>query len=432
MLSNLTVIELASVLAGPSVGQFFAEWGAAVIKVENPRTGGDVTRRWEAPGTDDGRQEDDAESGDADDRSAYFCACNHGKESVALDLSTDGGPEILHDLVREAGPEVLVLASFRPGTAEALGADYETLAAVEPSLIYGHVTGYGPADERAGYDAVIQAESGFMSINGPADGPPTKLPVAVMDVLAAHQLKEGLLLALLQRERTGEGAYVPVSLLQAAVSGLANQATNYLVGDHVPQRMGSRHPNIAPYGSAYATADDRAVVLAVGTDRQFEALCRVLGTEGLPQNPNFATNAARVDHRDALERVLTVRLGQMEAAPLLDALRAEHVPAAEVHSVDAVFDQPAADAMVLRPEGDLAGLRQSAFSLHGTDSPLFGDERSPGAEEAATGPGAVRDAPSLAPAPHYAAHTAPVLRRLGWSDTAIQDAAEAGTVELAR
>jgi crotonobetainyl-CoA:carnitine CoA-transferase CaiB-like acyl-CoA transferase len=427
MFSDLTVLELASVLAGPSVGQFFAEWGATVIKVENPRTEGDVTRRWTTP-KDGGETES---VGDEDDRSAYFCACNHGKQSLALDLSTGDGRALLHDLVEDVD---VVLASFRPGTAEALGADYETLSDLNPALLYGHVTGYGPADERPGYDAAIQAESGFMSINGPADGPPMKLPVALMDVLAAHQLKEGLLMALLRRERTGDGAYVPVSLLQAAVSGLVNQATNYLVGDHVPRRMGSRHPNIAPYGTAYETFDDRAVVLAVGTDRQFEALCHIIGTEALPQNPNFATNEARVEHRDALERVLTVRIRQMETGPLLDALEEARVPAAEARSIDAVFDQPAADAMVLRPEEDLAGLRQSAFTLQSfrssslenptADAPADGPDRvSPGSAS----PGS---AVALAPAPHYAEHTAGLLQQRGFSPAHIQTLADDGVIDL--
>jgi len=164
MLDDLLVLELASVLAGPSVGQFFAELGATVLKVENPRTTGDVTRRWRAPN----------ETDPSDDRSAYFCCCNHGKQSIALDLSTAAGQTVLHELAENAD---VVLASYRPGTAEPLGAGYETLSAQNPSLIYGHVTGYGPDRPRAGYDAVVQAESGFMHMNGPADGPPTKLPV---------------------------------------------------------------------------------------------------------------------------------------------------------------------------------------------------------------------------------------------------------------
>lgn len=375
MLDDLLVLELASVLAGPSVGQFFAELSATVIKVENPRTNGDVTRRWTAPNA--------TEEDRSDGRSAYFCCCNHGKQSIALDLSNGEGQRILHDLVRAAD---VVLASHRPGTAEALGADYETLSGINSDLLYGHVTGYGPERTRAGYDAVIQAESGFMHMNGSADGPPTKLPVALMDVLAAHQLKEGLLVALLRRERGGDGAYVPVSLFQAAVSGLANQATNWLVAGHSPQRMGSAHPNIAPYGTPYDTADGPPIVLAVGTDRQFAALCDVLDRPDLSDDPKFETNEQRVAHRDALDRVLEARFAHYEAKPLLDALEERTVPAGVVRDVPAVFEQPTTQKMVLNSEDDPAGLRQTAFP-HPDD-----------------------DAPSLAPPPHYAEHTTDILR----------------------
>ncbi len=394
MFEDLFVLELASVLAGPSVGQFFAELGATVVKVENPRTGGDVTRHWRTT----------TEAATADDRSAYFCACNHGKQSVALDLSTETGQTILMRLVHDAD---IVLASYRPGAAEPIGADPATLRSLNASLIYGHVTGYGPDDERPGYDAVIQAEAGFTYMNGPADGPPTKLPVALMDVLAAHQLKEGLLLALFRRERTGQGAYVPVSLLQAGVSGLVNQATNWLVEEHVPERMGSAHPNIAPYGTAYETADGPSVVLAVGTDRQFEALCTVLGLSDLAASPNFASNEARVENRDALERVLQVRIRQFETDSLLEDLRAENIPCGIVRDMPAVFEQEAAEAQVLRPAEGPPGLRQTAFPP----------------------PGGTGD---LAPPPRYAEHTAAVLREhIGLSSSEIDALAERGTVEQA-
>lgn len=374
MLDDLFVLELASVLAGPSVGQFFAELGATVLKVENPRTEGDVTRRWRAP---------NVEAPDKDDRSAYFCCCNHGKQSIALDLSTEAGTDLLHDLVRDAD---VVLASYRPGTAAALGADYETLSSVNPDLLYGHVTGYGPDRERAGYDAVIQAESGFMHMNGPADGAPTKLPVALMDVLAAHQLKEGLLVALLNRERGGGGTYVPVSLVQAAVSGLANQATNWLVAGHSPQRMGSAHPNIAPYGTPYPTADGPPIVLAVGTNRQFAALCDVLDRPDLSDHPDFSTNARRVEHREALDALLDARIAEFEADALLATLHERTVPAGMVRDVPTVFGRPIGKAMILSPEDGPEGLRQTAF-------PHPDGERS-----------------SLAPPPHYAEHTTAALR----------------------
>lgn len=376
MLDDLLVLELASVLAGPSVGQFFAELGATVIKVENPRTNGDVTRRWTTP---------NANAEDAtDDRSAYFCCCNHGKQSIALNLSSEAGQNVLHELVREAD---VVLASYRPGSAAPLGADYETLSDVNPDLIYGHVTGYGPDRARAGYDAVIQAESGFMHMNGAPDGPPTKLPVALMDVLAAHQLKEGLLVALLRRERGGDGAYVPVSLFQAAVSGLVNQATNWLVAGHSPQRMGSAHPNIAPYGTPYETGDGPPLVLAVGTDRQFAALCDVIDRPGLADDPRFATNAQRVEHREALDRVLKDCFADVDTDTLLDALHDRNVPAGVVNDVPAVFDQSTAQKMVLSPEEEApAGLHQTAF------------------------PHPDGEMPALAPPPHYAEHTSTILR----------------------
>lgn len=384
MFDDLLVLELASVLAGPSVGQFFAELGATVIKVENPRTGGDVTRQWTAPS---GKSRDD-------DRSAYFCCCNHGKQSIALDLSTDDGQALLHALAREAD---LVLASYRPGTADALGADHETLLALNPDLIYGHVTGYGPTRPRAGYDAVIQAESGFMHMNGPADGPPTKLPVALMDVLAAHQLKEGLLVALLRRTQGQGGDYVPVSLLHSAVSGLANQATNWLVSEHSPQRMGSAHPNIAPYGTPYATADGPPLVLAVGTDQQFAALCDIIDRPDLADDARFATNAQRVEHREALDRVLEDRFAHFDTESLLDALHEHNVPAGVVRDVPAVFNEPAAQNMVLPPDDEPAGLRQAAFPH--PDAP----------------------ASSLPPPPHYAEHTSTILQeRFGYATDRIE------------
>ena len=391
MIESCTVLELASVLAGPSVGQFFAELGATVIKVENPRTQGDVTRRWTLP-----------HETPADDRSAYFCCCNYGKESVALDLSAECGQDVLHTLVTQAD---IVIANYRPGRAAALGADSDTLRSINPALLYGHITGYGPDNPRPGYDAVIQAESGFMAMNGSADGPPTKMPVALMDVLAAHHLKEALLVGLLRRTQTGRGAYVPVSLMQAAVSGLANQATNYLNTGHVPKRMGSAHPNIAPYGTAYATADT-PVVLAVGTDRQFAALCDVLGCPARAKEERFATNAARVQHREALNDILRPRLAEQSADALLDALHQRGVPAGAVRALPDVFSDPHAAPMALGKD-DAAhptGLRQTA-------------------------PDSVPELPVLQPPPRYAADTRTVLRdRLGYDDAAITSLLENGVI----
>lgn len=353
-LADLRVLELATVLAGPAVGQFLAELGADVIKVENPLAGGDVTRSWKLP-----------QEGPAADRSAYFSAVNWGKRSIALDLREAGAQAALHRLAQEAD---LVLTSFRPRQAAALGADAETLRRVNPRLIVAQLVGYGEADDRPGYDAVIQAEAGYMAMNGYADGPPTKMPLALMDLLAAAQLKEAILLALLRRERTGEGATITVSLFRAAVAALANQAANFLSAGHLPARTGSDHPNIAPYGTPFRTADGQWLVLAVGTDAQFDRLCEVLGLGHLSAAPTLATNQKRVRNRPFLHALLEEKIGQWKRADLMAELEARDVPAGAVRALDEVFAQPAAAALVLRDEeSGMAAVRTVAFTLDGVE-----------------------------------------------------------------
>jgi len=351
---DLLVLELASVLAGPSVGQFFAELRARVIKVENAATKGDVTRTWKL-------KTEDATT----DVPAYFSAVNWGKTSLALDLTQQQDLEQLYTLVAQAD---IVIASYKPGDAEKLKVDYATLQGINPRLIYGHITGYGTDDARAGYDAVVQAESGFMYLNGQADGPPTKMPVALMDVLTAHQLKEGLLVALLQRERTGKGQLVQVSLLAAAVSALANQATNYLVAGHHPQRMGSDHPNIVPYGSVYTSKDQKPLVLAIGDDRQFRRLCEVLGAPALADNPKFSSNYNRVQHREEINQQLRQLIALQNREPLLLALYRQQVPAGAVNTVAEVFELPQAQSMLLHSASAKPGVRQVAFRLAGQET----------------------------------------------------------------
>lgn len=321
--NSLRVIELASVLAGPSVGQFFAELGAEVVKIENPETLGDVTRSWLAKD----------ESPETEGVSAYFSCVNWGKKSVLLNLKTQ--KEQLYRLVQTAD---IVIASYKPGDAEKLGVDYDTLREFKTDLIYGHITGYGLQSSKVGYDAVIQAESGFMSINGEEGGGPLKMPVALIDVLAAHHLKEGLLLALIQRMMTRRGNYVPVSLLDAAVSSLANQATNWLVGGKTPTRKGNAHPNIAPYGDIFSTKDNQQLMLAVGNDKQFLALSEVLDLD-LTQEKGFSTNSLRVQHRSRLKTILEKAILNFNSVELTELLEERKVPVGIVKSIDQVFDK---------------------------------------------------------------------------------------------
>ena len=346
MFSNLKVVELASVLAGPSVGQFFAELGAKVIKVENP-DGGDVTRSWKVANET------------ADDRSSYFCSVNWGKKSIICDLKNGEDLKYLYFLVEEAD---VVIASYKPGDAKKLKVDYESLKKVNPKLIYGKVTGFGENEKRVGYDAIIQAESGFMSMNGETKGDPLKMPVALMDVLAAHQLKEALLLALLNKERTGEGAEVEVSLIEAAIASLMNQATNYLIVGNIPEKLGSAHPNIAPYGEVYYSKDNLPFVLAVGSDRQFQHLCKVLKSD-LYKKSVFSNNNARVINRKALKGELNQLFLQWDFKMLEKELLNKHIPYGRIRNIKEVLESPYAQNILLSAESGIKSVRHNAFRL---------------------------------------------------------------------
>ena len=323
MLTGLKVLELANILAGPTIGQFCAELGADVVKVEQPGAG-DPTRGWRL-----------ANESPENDVSAYFSCANWGKRSIALDMVADHDTVV--SLLRRTD---VVIVGYKPGDELNFGVDYETVSALNPRVIYLQLTAYGTDDQRPGFDAVIQAESGFTFLNGEADGGPVKMPVALVDVLAAHQLKEGLLLALLERERTRKGSYVATSLLAAATASLANQATNYLVADSVPQRMGSEHPNIVPYGTILETGDGTSFVVAIGTERQFRTFLRLIDCEGLALDERFATNQARVVNRVALIGLLSEKLAETNGAALADSMRREKVPFGSVNDMRAVFEQP--------------------------------------------------------------------------------------------
>jgi len=340
--SELKIIELASVLAGPSVGAFFAEFGASVIKVENPRTSGDVTRSWRTAGEQN-----------TSDISAYFASVNFGKRSLALDISQQQGRAVLYALL---GAADVIIASYKPGDAEKLGMAYPEVKKHNPSIIYGHITGYGNDSSRAGYDAIIQAETGFTSMNGTNEM--CKMPVALMDVLAGHQLKEAILMALWSREKTNKGCYIPISLYDSALSGLVNQASNFLNAGHVPKPLGSDHPNIVPYGTLYKCKDDQYIILAVGNDKQFAALMDILELEIAPK---FETNHGRVQNREELKSVLADSLKSMDRDALLEKLHDASIPAGELNDMEHVFTNSAALNMVVENDG-VRSVRQGAYS----------------------------------------------------------------------
>ena len=389
MFENLKVLELASVLAGPGVGQFFAELGATVIKVENPKTSGDVTRSWRANGEN------------TDDRTAYFCAVNWGKQSVAINLDSADGQRIVQKLAAQSD---IVIASYKPNDAEKNGVDYPTLRKLNPSLIYGSITGYGPLDPRVGYDAVIQAEAGFMFLNGEPGKTSLKMPVALVDILAGHQLKEGILMALIRRQQTGEGGLVEVSLFQSAIASLANQATNWLIGGIIPQKQGSSHPNIAPYGDVFKTAEGHEVLVAVGNDRQFSHLCDLFGLSEIADDEKFKTNASRVVNRVILHHVLQERISMQSSEAIMTALHSSKIPAGIIQNIKEVFENPQAKQLLLK-SGDLLGVKSYVG-----------------------GPDQQMDSHFLPP-PRYGEHTADVLQKwLKLDSKAIQKLISNGTV----
>lgn len=392
----MTVLELASVLAGPSVGQFFAELGARVIKVENPSTRGDVTRTWRMPGESNS------------DRTSYFYSCNWGKESIAINLKSEEGVGVMHDLVAASD---VVISNYIPRAARKLQADYESLKRVKSDIILGSIIGYRPDSDRPGYDAIIQAEAGYYYINGnPRSGNwrPTKMPVPLMDILAGHQLKQALLMALLKKASSGEGANVTVSLYDAAVSALTNQATSWLVAGKIPQPLGSEHPNIAPYGSVYQTADRRSLVLAVGTDRQFVKLCTILDLPGLASDERFSINQSRIEHREELKATLQEAIRLHKRDDLLTACLEAGIPAGAVRQMHEVFEETPDYLQLPGPNGAARGVRETAIWP----------------------PSAPKRMDHLAHPPAYAADTETILREvLGKSGSDIQSLLDKGAVE---
>lgn len=352
--SELKVIELASVLAGPAVGMFFSELGAQVLKIENSTTGGDMTRGWKLP----------SEPKDTN-HSAYFYSVNWHKKHVFMDLSQAEAQNTLHELVQTAD---VVISNFKPSSARKMRVDADTLCALNPRLVFAQINAFAdPEDESPAFDLVLQAEAGFLYMNGEPLRPPVKMPVALIDVLAAHQLKEAILIALLHRERSGRGAVVQTSLQESALASLVNQASNYLNAGHIPQPMGTQHPNIAPYGDAFATSDGQTVVLAVGTERQFERLCATLVLPQVLTDERFRTNSARVEHRSALVATLAEAIGTWETDALMVAFKQAGVPAARIRNMQEVMELEAAQRMVLEesyPDGTLSKrLKTNAFTV---------------------------------------------------------------------
>ncbi len=386
-LSGIRVIDLSTVLAGPYATMILGDLGADVIKIEPPE--GDATRGWGPPWVGD------AEQGTR--TAAYYLAVNRNKRGVRLDLKTPGGADVLRRLLADA--DVLV-ENLRPGSLDRLGFDEATLRSLNPALVHLAITGYGPdgpAADRPGYDFVIQAVGGLMSITGAPDdggGQPTKVGVAISDVVTGLYAAIGILAGLIGRsgDDAGRGQRVDVSLLGSTLAVLVNQAQNAFVTGRSPDRLGNAHPNIVPYES-FATADGDLVV-AVGSERQWPRFCAALGMPELAGDPRFATNGDRVDRRAELRPILAERLARRSTADWVAILDDAGIPNGAIADVAAAFTSPEARALAMTVEVEhpaLGVLRQVGIPL------VFGST-----------PGAIRSAPPL-----LGEHTDEVLAAVG-------------------
>lgn len=339
MFSNLIILDLSTVLAGPSVATFFAELGAKVIKIENT-TIPDVTRSWKLP------------SEDKDSKiSAYFSSVNYKKEYISLNLKDD---KDYHDFLALIGKADILISNFKKGDEEKLNIQDDVLRNINPKLICGKINGFGSNSDRVAYDLILQAETGFMSMNGTAESGPVKMPVAFIDVLAGHHLKEGLLLALLEREKTGIAKTVTVSLYDAAVCSLVNQASNYLMSGQIPQRIGSLHPNIAPYGELFTSKEGDLITFAIGNDLHFLKLCTFLQLEKIAKDERFSSNSLRVKNRLVLQAILQEKIKNESSENILNTMLKENVPTGKIKNLEEVFRN--SDAQNLIREEEIEGI----------------------------------------------------------------------------
>jgi crotonobetainyl-CoA:carnitine CoA-transferase CaiB-like acyl-CoA transferase len=337
-LSGLLVADFSRVLAGPYATMLLADLGAEVIKVEGPE--GDETRTWTPPAREE--------------TSTYYLSINRGKRSIVLDLRDESDAELGRELARRAD---VVIQNFKPGGLAKFGLDYPSVRAANPAVVYASISGFGSGGgaRLPGYDLMVQAISGLMSLTGEPDGPPYRAGISVIDVFAGNHAAIGILAALRHRDATGEGQHVEVNLLSSALTGMVNQSSAYAAGGVVPFRMGNAHPSVYPY-EPFPTAD-REMIVAVANNGQFRKLCEVLGCPELADDDRFCNNADRTANRVELRRLLIQRLATRGADEWFEALVAVGVPSGPINTIDGGFEM--ADRLGLEPivavgEGDKA------------------------------------------------------------------------------
>lgn len=347
-LSDITVLDLSRILAGPWSTQFFADLGAEVIKIERPGRGDD-TRSWGPPYLHH------AETGEPTTESAYYLSANRGKKSVAIDMARPEGQQLIRDLAKQAD---VVVENFKVGGLKKYGLDYDGLSAINPRLVYCSITGFGqtgPYAKRAGYDLLIQGMSGLMSLTGAPEGEPQKTGIAICDLMTGMYASSACLAALHARENTGRGQHIDLALLDTAVAWLANQGMNFLCSGNVPTRMGNSHPSLVPYQILQVA--DGEINLAVGNDSQFRAFAEICGHPEWADDPQFSSNPQRVANREKLLAQMRPVLKQHDRSWWQQACEERGVPAGPINSIADSFsdEQIRARGLELSQPHPLAG-----------------------------------------------------------------------------
>lgn len=333
-LDGLLVLDLSRILAGPTATQMLGDLGATIIKIENPKTGGDDTRKWGPPYVET--------INEADDLSGYFIAANRNKFSVSADISTEEGQNLVRNIAAKAD---FIIENYKTGGLKKYGLDHETLCAAHPKLIYCSISGYGqtgPNSQKPGYDIMAQGFGGIMSLTGDVDGTPMKAGVGIADIMCGMYATIGMLAALRHRDQTGEGQHIDLALVDSQMAWLANEGVNYLTSGQTPERRGNAHPNIVPY-EVFKTADGH-VIIAVGNDSQYRKFCTALGLEALGSDPLYATNPLRIENRTALKAAILEAFAEWTSATILSKLEEAGVPCGPIQNVDQALTSEQAQA----------------------------------------------------------------------------------------
>ncbi|WP_420391504.1 CaiB/BaiF CoA transferase family protein [Acuticoccus sp.] len=402
-LAGLVVLDLTRVFAGPWATQVLADFGATVIKVEEPRQGDD-TRAWGPPFQDNPADPERP-------LTPYFLACNRNKKSIAVDIASAEGADVVRRLAARAD---VMIENFKVGGLKRYGLDHASLTALNPRLVTCSITGFGqtgPYAPRGGYDFLIQGMGGFMSVTGQPDGEPTKLGLPITDIVTGLYATIAIQTALRHRDATGEGQHIDCALLDATIACLSNQSHSYLMGGPVPHRMGNAHPTVTPY-RVFAVADGH-VIVASAVDRQYQALCRMLGRTDLATDPRYATSPARLTNRAELEADLETEFARLTKDEAIARMVEHGVPGGPINTVADVFDDPQVrERRMVGTITDAAGTTVPTVRF----PPVM--ERSPPEPPA--------------PPPQLGEHTREVLAELGLDDAAVERMAEAGTIRLGR